>query len=608
MKKQLITFALFLPLLLTGCHQEGLEPKRATTGDSSYQTVCKEGDLGTPKREVNLLPPSFWGNDPQVGRIEVGGKAGDSYRTQLPNLSFTLEQPTNLLIGICFNEDPTTFEENTENLALGYTFSIKASDGQVKTKEVYSRVLRLKDRFTESNNGYAYGVRDGNKFSTFDSIYHEANALLISFVLNPGDEIISFSYLYGDQPKKIENVTLTLMAEPMLDILQKKYNGPDCSASLYTDNVGASPEYFLHSQYGSVYSKDYLSSCFLAKDRDDSSEFHPTDFVDPNNYFTTGASAVLGSVFTVYLNAYDSSGNKSTITFHITITDEKGPTILFPEGREITASYQEDCTSEAFLDNHVLIKDNYSSQVDVTVTDVQNNPIPKKRLGTYSCLINAEDERGNITQENFSLTYIDDVPPVITSDADEVNLTPYNAMSKEEIKSLFHATDEIDGTLSLEVIEDTYTPNADKIGEYSVTVKATDRSENTSTKKIVLRVQDSEGPVFYVKKSFIKATAGNIPTTEEIISSLIRQEVIPDKRYLRWDVIEGEKITNSLPVGIHEFTLLLEAEDESSETVHVTLEILPKESSETKTLSFFDKILLFFKKLWEKIVSFFTGK
>ena len=216
--------------------------------------------------------------------------------------------------------------------------------------------------------------------------------------------------------------------------------------------------------------------------------------------------------------------------------------------------------------------------------------------------------RGNITQENFSLTYIDDVPPVITSDADEVNLTPYNAMSKEEIKSLFHATDEIDGTLSLEVIEDTYTPNAEKIGEYSVTVKATDRSENTSTKKIVLRVQDSEGPVFYVKKSFIKATAGNIPTTEEIISSLIRQEVIPDKRYLRWDVIEGEKITNSLPVGIHEFTLLLEAEDESSETVHVTLEILPKESSETKTLSFFDKILLFFKKLWEKIVSFFTGK
>ena len=134
MKKQLITFALFLPLLLTGCHQEGLEPKRATTGDSSYKTICKEGDLGKPKREVNLLPPSFWGNDPQVGRIEVGGKAGDSYRTQLPNLSFTLEQPTNLLIGICFNEDPTTFEENTENLALRYTFSIKASDGQVKTK------------------------------------------------------------------------------------------------------------------------------------------------------------------------------------------------------------------------------------------------------------------------------------------------------------------------------------------------------------------------------------------------------------------------------------------------------------------------------------------
>ena len=97
MKKQLITFALFLPLLLTGCHQEGVEPKRATTGDSSYQTICKEGDLGTPKREVNLLPPSFWGNDPQVGRIEVGGKAGDSYRTQLPNLSFTLEQPSSLL-------------------------------------------------------------------------------------------------------------------------------------------------------------------------------------------------------------------------------------------------------------------------------------------------------------------------------------------------------------------------------------------------------------------------------------------------------------------------------------------------------------------------------
>lgn len=235
--------------------------------------------------------------------------------------------------------------------------------------------------------------------------------------------------------------------------------------------------------------------------------------------------------------------------------------------------------------------------------------IPENKTGVFSCVIEAMDSSGNITKDNFSLTLFDDVPPVISSTADEVNLTPFSNYNQEKISGMFSALDDIDGSTPLTVVEDTYSKSRDKVGDYVFTVSSVDRSGNKSTKSINIRVQDTEGPVFYAKKSFITASKENIPTMETIISSLIRQEVIPNRNYVKWTILQGENIDENLSVGIHEFSLLLESDDNEAERVELTLNIVNESEMKkdvVQKLSLWKRILLWFENLWKKIVSFFS--
>ena len=95
---------------------------------------------------------------------------------------------------------------------------------------------------------------------------------------------------------------------------------------------------------------------------------------------------------------------------------------------------------------------------------------------------------------------------------------------------------------------------------------------------------------------------------ETIISSLIRQEVIANRNYVKWTILQGENIDNSLSIGTHEFSLLLEADDNECERVELTLNVVSEtdiKSMEEK-LSFFQKIAKWFSDLWKKIVAFFS--
>ena len=96
---------------------------------------------------------------------------------------------------------------------------------------------------------------------------------------------------------------------------------------------------------------------------------------------------------------------------------------------------------------------------------------------------------------------------------------------------------------------------------------------------------------------------------ETIISSLIRQEVIPNRNYVKWTILQGENIDENLSLGIHEFSLLLESDDNEAERVELTLNIVNESEMKkdvVQKLSLWKRILLWFENLWKKIVCFFS--
>ncbi len=576
----------------------------------SEDKICNLGLLGQdPEGGINYLPDGFWGNKPQVGEVEIGYKAGDPTNTTLPEMYFNTKKTVNFMFGICFKNNPLKFSENRDNLMLGLKMEIVDTDGTILTNNSRRKARRLSDNFTyNSKTLVAAGPSCTDSFGTQETIFTEVNALVVSFVLKPGQKIKSLDYLYGDLPEEISNVSLTMVKSPEKDYIVLPYTGTSCEKNSYIVNVGSNPEYHLNSQYGSVYSIDYLRKAFIAKDRYDGTEKYPDIIDDPDDYFEKGSTAELGTEFVVKFGSEDSQANRSYITFYFKIVDSKGPTLGLIKGNNITSSYKVDFQSESFLNQYFSISDNHDDDLKKEILLSNGTPIPGNKIGTFECMLKAEDSSGNVSTQDFNLTLYDDVPPLITTTVDEINLTPYSNYNREKILGMFTAYDDINGQTPLTIIEDTYSANRTTIGDYVFTVSSEDKAGNVSKKSLVVRVQDNEGPVFYAKKSFITASKDDIPSVEEVISSLIRQKVVPDKNYVSWNIIQGEKIDSNLSVGTHEFVLILTADDNENERVDLTMEIV--ETTEFRKgieeeLSFWGKICLWFKNLWEKICSIF---
>lgn len=603
---------LFSLMMLTSCSgmENGATKKEALRLSSDPQ-VCSLGLLGTkPETRKNYLPTGFYGNDPQIGMVEIGGKAGDPYAQDLPDLYFSqldANYPSTFYLSVAFQTSPLLFSENKEQKMLGLEMGIVDTDGKLLEKSTRRFSRRLSDNFNEKDD-YAMGLYDNTVFSTVESIFKASKSIFVSFQLKRGQKLRYFRYYYGDTPVELNNACFCLSSvdEDKLALLPTQ--GEDCQNSLYTENVGCEPEYYLKSQYGSVYSIDYLKNAFIAKDRYDGTERHPDIIEDPNDYFNTGMRASLGTKYQVRFGSEDSQGNRSYITFHFTVVDEKGPTLSLINNKEVITSYATDFNSPQFFDAYFSIGDNCDPNPTKRITLSDESEIPENKIGTFACALHASDASGNESRFPFTMTLIDDIAPVLTASVDEINLTPFSNYNREKLLGMFTADDAIDGVTPITVVEDTYTGNRDKVGNYVFSVKTEDKSGNVATKTLTIRVQDTEGPVFYAKKSFITASKDNIPTVENIISSLIRQEVIPDKNYVKWTMLQGEEINSELSLGIHEFSLLLETDEKEAERVDITMNVVEKSSmsENTKEMTLWEKICLFFERLWKKIVAFFS--
>lgn len=608
-KKKCLVLGMFSVLTLGEIPKEETKVVEEPTIKQASYGVCETGNLNSfiPSTR-NLLPPGFYGNHPDLGILEVGGTAGDPYGKEVPPMSMSSSQRYMMLLR--FEDGIREFADANYLSRLGFVMEMETPDGPlIDDVRSTTKTTRLEHFFKNASNVDTYTAPErGKNMDTVVIYFPKYHAFTITFNYKTEWKLKRFRLYYSDVPSKIVNVSLyTEYSDPGV-IADAIYSGPSCQGD-YVKNVGSNPVYQMESQYGTVFSKDYLINSFLARDTN-MEDCHPT-IEDPQNYFSEGRTAPVGRKYKVYLTATDDYGNKSIITLDITVVDKRAPSITSLNSEVIRTSYATDFQSKEFYDQYFLISDNLSEDLDVRIEQENGQPIPEFEIGTFSAALCAKDENGNESKYPFTLELFDDIPPVIECEANEVILPQGTKYSREKLLSLFVANDEIDGECDLLVEEDEYIGNEQTIGSYLFSVKAEDSSGNVARKSITVIVQDSEGPAFYVKESFLQVIQGEIPPLEEILHSLIRQGVIENKNYPVAEVIQGEEIDNNLSLGRHQVTLRLVSEDGEEKYVHLTIEVVAKEKlsdSSIEKLTFWARFCRFWIDLWNKIVTFFTGK
>lgn len=622
MKKKLILcgFTLFL---LTSCFSSSAK-KEKLDFDRNFDTICSDGILPTYDYDFstygrNLLPMGYYGNRPDTGTFEFGGMRGQVSGEKCPQMNFSFSKDSiTLLFSIAFEKNPLDFPSDLYEKTLGFSYCIKKENKFFEKESFFYPASRFSEIFTEEVGGYAHLDSVGR---THMSVYTPKNALLLSMKLNRDEIIDSILIRYGDIPQTYLNVSAHLATNDVSTNVMRPYEGNDCTRLQYTKRMGSKAEFNLISQYGYCYSKNFLMDSFIVKDEADNIQSHITEVEDPNNYFTTAFKAPIGSQYDVIFRVRNSYGKEGTLTFHFIVKDKKPPLIEKKTKEDcITVSYTNEFKLD-FLEKYFYICDNFDSKVETAIVTEQGEKIERTKLGKMQVKIKATDTSGNVSYFPFIIERIDDVPPQISTSQNELTIPKGKVMTSDKILSLFSCEDEIDGKILPVVEENTYIPNFQKVGNYTFRVSATDKSGNRSEKAIDIFVVEPDAPIFFAKESFMTFAEGNIPDEKEIVQSLIRESVLPDKNYVSSVVLEGDTISKDMKSGEYFSSIQFFADDGTSEVVDLTIKVMPKKSmgveesiedpsdeeEQPKELSFWQKFANWWKKLWQSIVSFFTG-
>ncbi|HHX79759.1 MAG TPA: DUF5011 domain-containing protein [Acholeplasmataceae bacterium] len=116
------------------------------------------------------------------------------------------------------------------------------------------------------------------------------------------------------------------------------------------------------------------------------------------------------------------------------------------------------------------------------------------KIGTYYLTFEVIDKAGNRSEFQIYLEIFDDTPPEVSGNNYLVT-SPNDLLSLEEIKGFLQVSDNYDFEIELSVLEDEYTSNYSKIGNYKIIFLATDSSGNETTFPLTVEVRDLVAPV-----------------------------------------------------------------------------------------------------------------
>lgn len=178
--------------------------------------------------------------------------------------------------------------------------------------------------------------------------------------------------------------------------------------------------------------------------------------------------------------------------------------------------YEPYCSIDNLLSN---VKVTNKEKIDVELVET-NYPTSELRPGNYYFICMASDICGNVSKQKIYVRAVDNKAPVISGRGEYICF--YNKPASNLIsiaKNNLKAVDEIDGNLTdFYIIEDNYTQNRNKVGEYKVTYGIKDKAGNEATYDIKFIVKDNDKPVINPKCAPSQALGDNCLTKNEILA------------------------------------------------------------------------------------------
>lgn len=187
---------------------------------------------------------------------------------------------------------------------------------------------------------------------------------------------------------------------------------------------------------------------------------------------------------TVNYFAVDIYGNVSAHTFNITVVDTISPTITNCPNNITVVSALDDCGAQVAWKD-VTVSDN--CQVSSIVSTYNSGDY--FGVGTWPVSITATDASGNTTTCEFTISVVDNTPPVFTNVPDDIIICVNDTASfsiQNQIMSQISASDNC-GLLSIEYVEFAWA-----LQENTVVIVATDVNGNTSDTSVVINLYPIE--------------------------------------------------------------------------------------------------------------------
>ncbi len=270
-----------------------------------------------------------------------------------------------------------------------------------------------------------------------------------------------------------------------------------------TNNIAAT--------YREKISLEQIKSMISFKDNYDSEvEVRVVEDNYSDNYTELGGHVVI-------LEAEDSSGNVSEeYGITINVTDPFEPVINGPDNinaktshlmteQEILANFsatdEKDPNVELTLENYSEYASQYNAEIPST-----------SRVVT----VVATDESGNRVEKNVMINVSDDIAPTFEDGTLSYDRSYDDKLSLDDVKGALTFSDNWSGDLTLQVVEDTYSANYNRVGDYKVVINAKDKSGNISENvTVTINVFDHTKPIISAPGT-IDAGNNTMVTLEEI--------------------------------------------------------------------------------------------
>ena len=280
---------------------------------------------------------------------------------------------------------------------------------------------------------------------------------------------------------------------------------------------------------------------------------------------------------TIKFNTTDNSGNTSeTFTLTIVVKDTTKPVI---SGSNSIRSNLSSPLTEEDIRSQLTASDNVDTNLTINlVEDLFTDNADK--VGTYQVKYNVTDSAGN-TSETFvvEVEVYDDIAPTI-SGKNEYSVSPLAKLDVNKLLKVLTASDNVDNTLTLNVVSDNYSGSSSILGDYQVVVNVQDDNGNVSNNfTITIHVVDNIAPYFFVSNDIIFVDDTLTLTHQQIVDALLSQANIDTAMVMGFNV-ETDYFNSPTTANVYSVMARVVLADGSEQELHGSIEVIATEDEE----------------------------